>query len=130
MMGYRLPDRTIVLEGFEGDFEGLEVTCTRNTPMTVYMALDGLWTGGDRPEAYLLFGDEIIECWNYEDAEGTPIEATGVALQALPPDMSALIVSAWIREVTDVPAPLELPSTNGVVEMAPPMDLGSMSTPN
>ncbi len=129
-MGYKLPDRTVVLEGFEGDFEGLEVVCTRNAPMSTYLELDTAWSEERRADAFKLFGDEIITGWNYEDREGNPVDPTGAELQRLPPDMAAVIVGAWMKGVTEVPAPLEQLSTNGVRETAPPIDLGNMSTQN
>ena len=128
-MGYKLPDRTVVLEGFTGDFEGLEVTCTRNAPMSTYLELDALWQSDKRDEALQLFGDAILDSWNLETDEG-PVSADGSCLKEQPPDFAAVIIEAWLRGVTDVPAPLEQPSTNGTVEAESPLDLGSMSKPN
>ena len=128
-MGYKLPSRPVTLEGFTGDFEGLEVTCTRNAPMSTYLELDALWSDGKRAEAIQLFGEAIVEGWNLETDEG-PVEANGTMLKEQPPDLVATIIEAWLGGVTDVPAPLEQPSTNGTVEVESPLDLGSMSKPN
>ncbi len=128
-MGYKIPDRTVVLEGFTDDFEGLEVTCTRNAPMSTYLELDALWQADKRGEALQLFGDVILDGWNLETDAG-PVAANGTTLKEQPPDFAAIIIEAWLRGVTDVPAPLEQPSTNGTAEKEAPLDLGSMSTPN
>lgn len=129
-MGWQLPDRTIVLE-FTGDLEGLEVTCTKNAELQVYLTLETLWRTDKVEEMYRLFGDAVLLSWNYQDAKGEPVEPSGDSMCALPPDLSGSISRNWLKAMVEVPAPLEQPSTAGtkpIVEA--PIDLGSMSTPN
>ena len=130
-MGYRVPDRTNILEGFTGDFEGLEVTCNQNSTVDLYLELSGALEDDRITDAFDIFGDHILASWNLEDADGTPVPATGAALRLQPVDLAILIVRTWLTERTAVPAPLERPSTNGVKpEIESPLDLGSMSTPS
>lgn len=130
-MDWQLPERIIVLE-FTGDFEGLEVTCTKNAQLQTYLTLETLFNTDKVDEMYQLFGDDILVRWNYHDANGKPIDPTGASVLAMPPDLSATITRNWLRAMVEVPVPLEQPSTNGVREPVEtsPMDLGSMSTPN
>ncbi len=128
--GYRVPDRTNILEGFTGDFEGLEVTCDRNSTVDLYLELSDALEDDRITETFELFGEKILLSWNLEDSEGRPVPATGAALRDQPVDLAILIVRTWLTERTAVSAPLERPSTNGLTEVEPPLDLGSMSTPN
>ncbi len=132
-MGYKLPDRTITLH-FSGDFDGLEVMCTRNVPLGVFMQLEAAIQDDKMDEALQLFGDRILVAWNMEGDNGEPVAVGGSALIALPVDLAAKIIMEWQKEIRAVPAPLEQPSMNGATQPRPeremPMDLGSMSTPN
>ena len=132
-MGFKIPERTITLNGFLDPFEGLEVVCTRNVSLDKYLALESAHHEGLLAKMYQSFGDDFIVGWNLEDDDG-PIEPTGATMTALPADVCQLIVSTWLQEVAGVPSPLGQPSTNGITQprevAPPPLDLGSMSTPN
>ncbi len=132
LMDYELPDRTYILEGFTDEFTGLEVKCDRNATVALYLQLSAALEEDRIADAFQLFGDEILMGWNLTKG-GAAVEATGTALQAQPIDLAILIVRTWLTGRTAVSVPLKQPSTNGASSngaTAPPMDLGSMSTPN
>lgn len=130
-MGYQIPDRDIVLEGFEGDFAGLEVRCTKNVSMSKYLELESLDDGEHLSELFQLFGDDFLRGWNLEE-DGEAVPADGEGLKRQPPDLVNILIREWRMAVADVTVPLEKPSTDGGMMEAtePPIDLGSMSTPN
>ena len=132
-MGFKIPDRNIILEGFEDDFAALEVTCTRNVTLAEYLQLQAAQQEERMEDLFQSFGDHILMKWNVEDKDGVAVAATGAGLLTIPADVSGLIVRAWLQAVVDIPAPLEQPSQNGAnksQEIPMPLHLGDMSSPN
>ena len=112
---------------------GLEVSCTRNVSVDVYLELERASNESRLSDMYQKFGDEFLVRWNYVDKDGHALEPTGESFRSIPADIANLIVTTWLVAVAGPSAPLERPSSNGATQsqvVESPLDLGTMSTPN
>jgi hypothetical protein len=65
-----------------------------------------------RDRAYALFASRVVE-WNLESESGVPLPATLDGMHKLDWTWGRDFIHAWTRVVSDVPDPLEQPSTDG-----------------
>ena len=73
-MGYKIPNRKLVIE--LSDYQGAEIKCLLDVKMKTFFSLQDLASDNDSIEsAYTVFGNEILESWNLETADGTAIPA-------------------------------------------------------
>ncbi len=52
----------------------------------------------------------MLQSWNLENDDGTPVPADGEGMLQIPLDFATLIITQWVDTVSDVPDPLGLPS--------------------
>lgn len=65
-----------------------------------------------RDRTYVLFASRLVE-WNLESAPGEPLPMTLDGMWQLDWRMAKDLIGAWTRAVSEVPAPLGRPSTDG-----------------
>ena len=86
-MGFKIPNRKLVIE--LADFEGAEVTCLLDVKMKTFFSLQDLASDNKSIEsAYTTFGNEILDSWNLETAEGKAIPATADGMLSIPPALA------------------------------------------
>jgi hypothetical protein len=110
-MGFKIPNRKLVIE--LADFEGAEVTCLLDVQMKTFFSLQDLASDNKSIEsAYTTFGNEILESWNLETAEGKAIPATADGMLSIPPALAIALMSAWTEQVSSggLVSSTELPS--------------------
>ncbi len=99
MMGYKIPNRKLVIE--LADYEGAEVTCLLDVKMKTFFGLQDLASDNESIEsAYTTFGNEILESWNLETADGTAIPATADGMMEIPPAIAIALMNAWTEQVS------------------------------
>ena len=99
MMGYKIPNRKLVIE--LADYEGAEVTCLLDVKMKTFFGLQDLASDNKSIEsAYTTFGNEILESWNLETADGKAIPATAEGMMEIPPAIAIALMSAWTEQVS------------------------------
>ena len=73
--------------------------------------------------AYTTFGNEILDSWNLETAEGKAIPATADGMLSIPPALAIALMSAWTEQVSSggLVSSTELPSgdTLGTKQASP-----------
>jgi hypothetical protein len=98
-MGFKIPNRKLVIE--LADYEGAEVTCKLDVKMKTFFSLQDLASDNDSIEsAYTVFGDQILESWNFENENGEEIPATAKGMLEIPPSIAIALMSAWTQEVS------------------------------
>lgn len=110
-MGFKIPNRKLVIE--LADFEGAEVTCLLDVKMKTFFSLQDLASDNKSIEsAYTTFGNEILDSWNLETAEGKAIPATADGMLSIPPALAIALMSAWTEQVSSggLVSSTELPS--------------------
>ena len=110
-MGFKIPNRKLVIE--LADFEGAEVTCLLDVQMKTFFSLQDLASDNKSIEsAYTTFGNEILDSWNLETAEGKAIPATADGMLSIPPALAIALMSAWTEQVSSggLVSSTELPS--------------------
>ena len=110
-MGFKIPNRKLVIE--LADFEGAEVTCLLDVKMKTFFSLKDLASDNKSIEsAYTTFGNEILDSWNLETAEGKAIPATADGMLSIPPALAIALMSAWTEQVSSggLVSSTELPS--------------------
>src|SRR3989304_7652795 len=128
-MGFEEPVRTATLVFEDEDYAGAEVVCRRNVSMGTYFEIARAGEVGNAEAseaAFRLFGERVLASWNVT-VEGEPLPASGEGMLGLSPEFAALILSAWTRAVTDMPAPLGEPSVNGSSAKAPSIPMEVLS---
>lgn len=105
-MGFRL-NRTYALE-FKGDLEGFEVKLRSTSIAVVFEVQQAV----ELKRLAELLAEHIVS-WNYEDAEGKPLEPTVDNLLGLEEVVLVAIAREWVRAARGVTAPLDDGSTSG-----------------
>lgn len=65
-----------------------------------------------RDRSYELFASRVVE-WNLESAPGEPLPTTLTGMHQLDWTWGRDLVKAWVKAVSEVPAPLSKPSDDG-----------------
>lgn len=104
-MGYKLPERTVLVK-FEGsDYEGAEVRLSLKVKMGMYLEVQKLRESGDANGLFQFIGS-IVKDWNLEDDDGPlPPSYEGV-LRLDDAGFINTLVEAWTKAATEVAAPL------------------------
>ena len=97
---FRLVRKTVTLE-LTGDYEGGEVEIVKSTPIAFTIRiLDVDTTSGAEQEALIReFGDKVLVSWNFEDADGVDIPATGDGMISLDDDIYVEVMRAWTAQL-------------------------------
>ena len=138
--GYRLPQRTAVLD-FEGTpYDGARVRCRLSVSLRTLLDLQGLAESRDAAElrvGFMRFGAEVLLGWNLEYPDGAPIPAGAEGMLDLDQEFAQELMTRWVQVVSQPPAPLGGPSGNGATSAglsAPTVErslnLGDLSRPS
>jgi hypothetical protein len=99
MMGYKIPNRKLVIE--LADYEGAEVTCKLDVKMKTFFDLQDLTSdNASIISAYTTFGNEILESWNFENESGESIPADATGMLDIPPAIAIALMNAWTEQVS------------------------------
>ena len=110
--GFKIPEKTALVR-FEGtDYDGAEIHLRLNVSLARYLELREMSDAGDQAGMAKLFGEQMLESWNLESADGEPLPATGDGMMDLPMEFATLIITQWVDAVAAVPDPLEQPSAD------------------
>lgn len=123
-MGY-VRKKTFRIRFADGhEFDGLEVRMRSVSVgrllklLPMIETLDGI-AAANKPEVaaeieevFREFAD-LIDSWNIEDEDGTPVPVTFEALMDQDLRLVIAIVQQWVEHVAGVPAPLDGPSPSG-----------------
>ena len=108
--GFRIPERTAHIQFEDTDYDGAEVWIRLNVSFARYLELREASEAGDQAGMTRMFGDNMLQSWNLENDDGTPVPADGEGMLQIPLDFATLIITQWVDTVSDVPDPLGLPS--------------------
>lgn len=142
-MGY-VRKRTFKIRFGDGhEFEGLEVRMRSVSVGKLLQllpkidALDGIAVATkpeDVEEIKEVFREfsTLIDSWNIEDEDGTPVPVTCEALMDQELRLVVAVIQQWAEYVSGVPAPLDEPSPSGgpSLEASLPMETLSPSLPS
>ena len=97
---FTIQRRRAILVFKEEDYEGLHIEARLDVDLRTFLDLQILAGSGDSNatdlrEAFTMFGNEILESWNLEDEDGTPLSADAVGFLSLPPYLGTAILTAW-----------------------------------
>ena len=102
------------------DYPDLEIYVRLDLTMDQFFYYSQISGLGDETQNSILhdlvqkFGDEKIAAWNLDDENGNPVAPSGdYLIKTLPINISMEVITHWLNEVSDVPAPLESASPDG-----------------
>ena len=104
---YTLQRRRAVLVFDDPQYEGLHIEARLDVDLRTFLDLQ-LLAGGvdakaeDLKQAFIMFGDKILESWNLVDEDGTELSADASGFLSLPPTLGTLILGAWTNAATSV----------------------------
>src|SRR3990167_2096458 len=117
--GFRLPVQTATLK-FEGDYEGLEVVCRLNVPLSTYLEFTKLADLGDEEgvaqirslgDYFGQFSEHVLVSWNLEDSDGQPIQPRPDGLVKAPVELAMIVLSEWLKAVKASPLAQTTPAS-------------------
>lgn len=127
-MGFTPPSTVYVLDFTDTELDGLTVRAA-GVPLGTLLELSGLAdlaepaTRGSSAAAgqkaiaalgQLIEGfAKVLREWDLQDHNGEDVPADAAGLRTLEMRHVMLLISTWIKAASEVPAPLEQPSTDG-----------------
>jgi len=112
--GFRIPKRTARLLFSDTQYEGAEVVVRLDVPIAGFVEIQDLIASESQLQVFRVFGDKVLDSWNLQRDDGTPIPADGEGMNSISMDLGNVILSEWAEIATQVPPPLEGNSNNGV----------------
>ena len=104
---FTLQRRRAFLVFDDPQYEGLHIEARLDVDLRTFLDLQ-LLAGGvdakaeDLKQAFIMFGDKILESWNLVDEDGTELSADASGFLSLPPTLGTLILGAWTNAATSV----------------------------
>ena len=97
---FTLQTRRAILLFKQEEYEGLHIEARLDVDLRTFLDLQMLAGSGeanahDLKEAFTMFGNEILESWNLEEEDGTPLPADAAGFLTLPPFLGTAILTAW-----------------------------------
>lgn len=97
---FTIQRRRAILVFKQPEYEGIHIEARLDVDLRTFLDLQTLAGSGDASandlrEAFSMFGDQILESWNLEDEDGTPLSADSVGFLTLPPSLGTAILTAW-----------------------------------
>ena len=126
--GFRLPERTAVMEFEGGEYEGAEVRVRLDVPLSYFLDVQGLLASDAAWQGIPLFIDQALLGWNLVDAQGEAIPATLEGARQVSQAFISLVITRWAELIAGVSGPLAGESPNGFDAVG--LDLSRLSTPN
>lgn len=114
-MGYKRKTKIYELHFEDAEFDGL-VVLAKSMSVEGFLGMLDLTQRAEDPaaqkELFTTFAEQIVE-WNLEDEADQPVPATVAGLLSQDFAFVMEIIGAWMKEISDVPVPLEPRSTSG-----------------
>lgn len=137
MPGFVLPKCTATITFEDTLYEGAEVTCRIDVNMGFFMDMSALMDSGGAINIMAPFAHRVLDSWNLEDEDGSPISCDLDGLRLVPQMFVNMLIMKWAETVANPPAPLAGPSPNGQrgpvqsgATEALSLNLGDYSAPN
>jgi hypothetical protein len=97
---FTIQRRKAILVFKQEDYEGLHIEARLDVDLRTFLDLQILAGSGeasasDLREAFSMFGDQILESWNLEDEDGSPVTADANGFLSIPPSLGTAILTAW-----------------------------------
>lgn len=97
---FTIQRRKAVLEFEQAEYEGMRIEAKLDVDLRTFLDLQMLAGSGDAnasdlKDAFIMFGDKILEGWNLEDEEGNPVPADADGFLTLPPSVCTAVLGAW-----------------------------------
>ena len=105
-VGFRMPKKTARLI-FHDEYEGAEVVVRLDVPLGKFLEIQDLVDEGKQLQVFEIFGESVIDSWNLQDNDGTPLSPDGKGMKDLPIEMANLILTEWSEVAVQAPDPLE-----------------------
>lgn len=130
-MGFTPPRKVFTLDFTGTELEGFEVkvaSADLNTFLGLLSLADKADAGGkeslDAINSLFEGFARLVRSWNLDDEDGQPVPVGVEGLRTLELGQAMHVIRAWIAAVSDVPAPLDQPSsgTGPLVVELPPME--------
>ena len=113
--GFRLPEaETAVLRNFPEPFKGAEVRVKLDVDIGIYVKMEDLRAAEKFWNVVKLFTEEVLLDWNVQDRKGKELSPDWKGVQKAPQRFLSMVINNWMEAVTDVPAPLDEPSSDGL----------------
>lgn len=117
-MGFKRPKRLALVKVQDGEFAGLELTLNMSVSMRAFIDFQNgrfgaLATMDTQEEAMNWWVTDVLENWNLEEDDGTPIEPNLEGFYSLDPALALEILDRWRKQVTEADVPLASPSPSG-----------------
>ena len=102
---FTLQRRRAVLVFNQPEYEGIHIEARLDVDLRTFLDLQLLAGSGDTNasdlrDAFTMFGNQILESWNIQDEDGTPLSADAQGFLTLPPSLSTAILTAWSEAAT------------------------------
>lgn len=126
--GFRVPRREAHITFEDSDYAGAEIQCALDVDFETFFWFQKRQASEEPDEikeALCRFADQIIQSWNLEDNDGTPLPADSAGFLKLPPAFGLLILAKWTEAVSTVSAPLGAPSSDGDTLEAESVKMGA-----
>lgn len=122
-MGFKLPERMLVLE-FEGTaYEGAEIKMRLDMPLGAFLEVQAIQASGDIPALCRIMSSLVVS-WNLEDDDG-PIPCSYDGMMRLTPGLLNTLIEQWVKGQVSAPVPLGQVSSNGATSSSPESSLTS-----
>jgi len=102
---YVIQRRRAILVFDQPGHEGIRIEARLDVDLRTFLDLQQLAGGQDNtPEdlrdAFVMFGDQILDSWNIQDEDGTALSPDGEGFLSLPPALGTAILGAWSEAAT------------------------------
>ena len=97
---FTIERRRSILVFDQAEYEGIHIEARLDVDLRTFLELQMLTGSGDASasdlrDAFTMFGDVILESWNIQDEDGTPLSPDAAGFLTLPPVLSTAILAAW-----------------------------------
>ena len=125
MPGYKVPRRTAHVTFDEGhEYHGAEINLNLDVPLRVLFEFQRL-REDDPTAAFRRFAEDVLDSWNIEADDGSPLPADYDGMAELPPAFVTALMDRWVAEGTTAPTPLGQPSSDTDSSVVPLAKTGS-----
>jgi hypothetical protein len=102
---FTIERRRAVLVFEQPEYQGIHIETRLDVDLKTFLELQMLAGSEDSApsdlrEAFILFGEQILESWNLQDEDGTPLSPDAEGFLTLPPILSTAILGAWSEAAT------------------------------
>ena len=97
---FTIERRRAILVFEQPEYKGIHIEARLDVALRTFLDLQML-AGSENADAhnlkdaFTMFGDQILESWNLEDEDGTPLTADASGFLSIPPALGTAILTAW-----------------------------------